>query len=121
MRLNPDCIRDILLYIEENTNSKKPYIVFKTICLALDYDADTIDYHIRKLDSANLFDDVAYGNNTISCISSLSWEGHSYIDNIRDPKVWKSIKKSTGKFASISMPILVQLAANHITKLLPFN
>ena len=118
MRLIPDCIRDILLYVEENTDSDRESVDFKNLCDSLNYDKNTLDYHIRKLHSAELFDEVYYASNAIIFISSLSWNGHCYVDNIRDSKAWNLTKKATSKVSSVSMPILIEVAASIIKKLI---
>ena len=118
MRLNHDCIRDILLYIEDNTESVSIVIDFCDLCSHLNYEQTILDYHIRKLDQANLFDDVAYSDDTIEYISSLSWNGHNYASNVRDPKVWNGIKKSLGTISSVSLPILMKYSSDYLIKLL---
>ena len=118
MRLNPDCIRDILLYVEENTDSERNCVEFSDICEALKFDMNTLDYHIRKLHSAELFDDVYYSDDTIDFVTSLSWEGHSYTDNIRDSKAWSMTKSATSKVSSVSVSILSEIAATMVKKLI---
>lgn len=124
MKLNHDCIRDILLFTEEI-----PYMedtlgikIFDSKRLKK-YSKDEINYAISKLgnDDAKLIigyvkivSDVPF----ITSISSLTFEGHKYLDNIRDPKVWAESKKISSKFSSVSIEIMSSIASNVITKML---
>ena len=113
MRLNHDCIRDILLYVESNTDDEKICISSKELITALSqYDKNTLFYHIRRMDTAELFDNVYYSEDEPDLISNLSWTGHNYIDNIRDDKIWNKTKAAASKLVSVSFPILIQKAAD---------
>ncbi|WP_058953190.1 DUF2513 domain-containing protein [Clostridium tyrobutyricum] len=112
MRLNHDCIRDILLYIEENITDSKPIIEADEILAYLQhkYDIDTINYHIRQIDKAKLVDKVSYAENVPYFICDLSWDGHVYVDNIRDNKIWNKLKDATKHLTSVSLPVLIEKA-----------
>ena len=115
MRLNPDCIRDILLYVEKNTTYEYPFISAEDLISRLkQYDRDTINYHIKIVHEGNLIDTVNYRNNLPLDISSLSWKGHEYIDTIRDDRIWEKLKDSTKDIASVSLPLLIKLAEDVI-------
>lgn len=121
MKLNNDCIRDILLFIESNTDFEKLFIDPDALVNSLQsYDKNTIYYHIRMISQANLVDNVLFAGNEPYTISSLSWEGHQYLDNIRDDKVWKLLKEKTNQLSSVSLKILISLAPKLIEKYL-FN
>lgn len=111
MRLNHDCIRDILLFVEENTDDIKESVSSDELLESLPYDKNTLFYHIRRMDDANLFDDVDYFGDGIGLVSNLSWNGHCYIDNIRDLTIWEKVKSSANKLVSVSLPILIEKAA----------
>lgn len=122
MRLDHDCIRDILLYVEENINEQNNRIAVGSLIKNMDskYDAYTIKYHIIQLNQAGMFTHVTIPDgNTPLLIMDLSWEGHSYVDNIRDNKVWSKVKSSTKTLASISMPILIEYAKTVAMSFLP--
>ena len=122
MRLNPDCIRDILLYVEENINEQNNSINVGNLISNMNskYDAYIINYHIIQLNQAQLFTHVVIDDGNIPLrIVDLSWEGHHYLNNIRDNKVWSKIKTSTKGLASISMPLLVKYAETVAMSFLP--
>lgn len=111
MKLDNDCIRDILLYIEENTTDENCFVSVNKLKSDLSkYSSDTINYHIRQIHQANLVDTVGYGDGVPQDISNLSWEGNIYIANIRDNKVWSIVKEKTKNVASVSFPIIIELA-----------
>lgn len=119
MRLNNDCIRDILLYVEKNTTYEYPFISAEDLISRLkEYDEDTINYHITKAHQGGLIDVINYRNKVPLDVSFLSWKGHEYIDAIRDDKVWEKLKNSTKDIASVSLPILVKLSEDVIKSLL---
>jgi len=119
MRLNNDCIRDILLYLEANTSFEKEIINVDTLVNNLSkYDKDVVYYHIKMISQASLVDNVLFAGDEPYTISSLSWEGHQYLDNIRDDKVWKMLKDSASKLPSVSLKVLVSLAPKLIEKYL---
>ncbi|MGU8893413.1 DUF2513 domain-containing protein [Clostridium perfringens] len=115
MRLNPDCIRDILLFVESNTDYEKECVSLDELLSELPYNKNTLSYHISKMDSAELFEEVYYSGDGIDLISSLSWIGHTYLDNIRDDSVWIKTKSALGKLSSVGLPILIQKAADIAT------
>ncbi|MEG0255911.1 MULTISPECIES: DUF2513 domain-containing protein [Lactobacillales] len=127
MKLSHDCIRDILLFTEEI-----PYMehltgtkIFKSERLKK-YSEDEINYAISKLGNEdaqliNGFVKIASGKPYLTSISSLTFTGHNYLDNIRDPKVWSESKRISAKFTSVSIEIMTTIASNVITKMLNFD
>lgn len=53
MKLNQDCIRDILLFIESND---KDVVSVDELLVSLPYDKDTIIYHINEMKNLGLFE-----------------------------------------------------------------
>ncbi|HBJ1648221.1 TPA: DUF2513 domain-containing protein [Clostridium botulinum] len=118
MQLNNDCIRDILLYIEANTDFNHKFTDISKMLNFLSYDENTLYYHIHMISQADLVERVISGDMKPLKVSSLSWEGHQYLDNIRDNKIWSIIKDNTSKLSSVSLKILVSLAPKIIEKYL---
>lgn len=50
-------------------------------------------------------------------ITSLTWSGHQFLDNIRDDGVWKDTKKIISKFSSVSLGLVGSIASQVITSL----
>lgn len=108
MQLNNDCIRDIMLYIEANTNPSNLIIMVTPLLKELNkYDEDTLYYHILQISNAGF---IKPARAKAEMISDLTWNGHQYLDNIRDDKVWNVLKDKASKLSSVSLQVLVQLA-----------
>lgn len=110
-RLDHDCIRDIMLFIEENTTYKNTFIDMQDIIVGLKdkYNEDCVDYHCRLIDSAGFISSSLYLDGTGE-FSGFSWDGHQYLDNIRDPKAWDMLKNGTIGLSSMSLEVVRDLA-----------
>lgn len=119
MRLNNDCIRDILLYLEENITYDISCIRFDSLSSSLNsYTPDTLRYHINQLYNAGLIDKPEYWDDGPQILNDLTWEGHQFVNDIRDDKVWRSIKEKCNSIKSVSMPFLVSMAPTVLEKLI---
>ncbi|EGO2515536.1 hypothetical protein Q9Q_01568 [Enterococcus faecalis EnGen0078] len=124
MKLSHDCIRDILLFSESLPYNEPAFgdKIFKSDLLKK-YSSEEINYAVSKLgdDDAQLIKGyVKFASNKpyMTYISSLTFDGHKYLDNIRDPKIWKESKKISSKLASVSIDIMSEIAAKVVTKTL---
>lgn len=118
MKLNNDCVRDLLLYIEENSDLLD-YIDMNQIKIN-SWTSEDIIYTSLKLKEAGYINakidqtfDGYYG-----IIKSLTWSGHKFLDNIRDDNVWKTTKGIISKFSSVSLGIVEKIASQVITNLI---
>lgn len=121
MRLNYDCVRDILLYIEDNTDYENDYVSSDELLTNLSYDKNTLFYHLDMISQAELVNDVFYAEDEPQEVSRLSWEGHQYLDNIRDNGIWKIVKEKTNCVGSLSLKLLIPLAESVIKQKLGLN
>lgn len=122
MKLDRDCVRQLLLSTEE-----LPY----EYMLTLDdfnenedlskFGFESCIYVTEKLIEAGFINGkVTYADNGVYDlrIKSLTWDGHQFLDNIRDDGVWKSAKQVTSKFSSVSLSMLGTIAASIISKMI---
>ncbi len=116
MRLNYNCIRDILLYVEDNTTFENNAIdaTELTDYFKDKYEVGTIYYHIKMIAQANFVDDVTWSNGEPEDISCLSWEGHQYLDSIRDDSIWQSVTEKIKPLKSIPLEMIVPIATEFI-------
>ena len=95
MKLNPDCIRDILLAVEEIPDINHHWRFDKETVPELlpNYSFDEVMYHIRQC-QLNEFFFQASGNITGTCytISDLSPKGHEFLANIRNDSFYNKVK-----------------------------
>ncbi|MYU81542.1 DUF2513 domain-containing protein [Ligilactobacillus salivarius] len=117
MRLNPDCIRDILLVVEEKSSFSN-FVWFedlKNSNLVEKYDFETIFYHIRQSFEAGLLLDVKRFAGGNFYIKDLSPKGHEFLANIRKDNNWSKTKEIANKVGSFSLKTLITIASNVVT------
>lgn len=121
MKLNPDCVRDILLTTEDTTgyNEYLEYPAELSRCpLLQDYSDNEIRYHIIQCVKSNLLEarreDLA-GNIEIS---DLTPKGHEFLANIRSDNVWNKTKNIAYKMGSFSISTLTNIATGVLTELI---
>ncbi|WP_186333635.1 DUF2513 domain-containing protein [Paenibacillus xylanexedens] len=122
MKLNKECIRNLLLAIESepfgNSITKHD---FKNNDFLKDHSFEEVVYTIQKLIEAKYINaEILYAGDEIHnfFISSLTWDGHQFLDNIRDDGVWKKSKDIANKFSSISVSMLSNIASNVISQMI---
>ncbi len=115
MRLNNDCVRDLLLTIEEEVGIDE-YISIENTQIK-DYSSDDLLYTALKLQEAGYINakvtNCLDGSVSVD-IFSLTWDGHKFLDNIRDNEVWSKTKSIVAKFSSVSLGIVSNVAAQVI-------
>lgn len=115
MKLNFDTVRTVLLEIEEKTDLDNSLIYEKSST------NPDIFYTLLKLDEAQLINstDVKTWIGVIQIeVKSLTYEGHKFLDTIRDPKVVKLTKDKVKNFSSVSIDIFSKVASQIILNLL---
>lgn len=112
MKLIHDCVRDVMIYAEDNLRPKN---TINTTSIKLDcYDSEDVKYTCLKLIEAG----YVTGHHDILgnvVITDITYNGHIFLDSIRDDGVWKETKSKISKIASVSLPIIQQVAAAIIT------
>lgn len=100
MKLNHDCVRDVLLFVEEEQRpgiflhlndfisiQDKDTSTKKRLSM---YDAETIKYTLMKLHETGYLKDnlsIISGRLVEYSTGALTWEGHKFLDTIRDQKI----------------------------------
>ena len=104
MKLNPDCVRDILLVVEECES-----VIFPNNYPKLNkYTYDEIMYHVKQCDNADLFNccrkyvDGGYG------ILDLSPKGHDFLAKVRNDTIWTKFKSHISSIGIGSVLSLVE-------------
>lgn len=109
MKLNKDCVRDILIYIEEKSvyeeigmGKKRLHIVsFDELCKSnsIDHGNDIINYALEKMEEHNLikFNSNKNHSSIDRCfinyhISEITNKGHEFLDNVKNLEHWNKIK-----------------------------
>lgn len=99
MKLNYDCVRDVMLYLEENLIFGNP---IRDTNINLNYDIKEIRYSLLKLHEINYLDGSVskYMNGDYSVITTdITFYGHKFIGEIQSDTIWdktKSVSKDLG-------------------------
>lgn len=111
MRLNPDCLRGILLTAEELCSDDVAWSYSKDHCdsaYLTSFSHSEIIYHIRQSEAACLLKKVSYyEDGKCAIIYDLTPKGHEFLANIREDSLWQKVLK---KASSASLPILIDAA-----------
>lgn len=118
MRLNHDCVRALLLYLEDHLDVYDELYV-KTIDLPK-YSIDDVIYTAKKLKEAGYitYTSLSADDETEIYITGITWEGHTFLDSIRDNEVWRKTKGFIAKFASVSLSFTADVASQVIATML---
>lgn len=123
MKLNHDCVRDSLLVIERDfsLNEMVRLNEFEKTPDLAKYSRDELLYCLSKLYEANFIH--AKEIRTVEglqdiFIQELTWEGHAFLDNIRDPKVWKMVREKVSFLKSVSIPVTAELGSKIVKNFL---
>lgn len=119
MKLNIDCVRDILIYLEENLSYNSE---IDACDIELEkYDSNEILYCISLLYDAGYIKAITAHTFTrpVYIIQSLTFQGHDLLDKIRDKSTWMKIKSKISNItSSISLSLLNSVATTIITDML---
>lgn len=122
MRLNPDCIRAILLTVEEKCDFLTPWEYEEEnvdSSYLAEYSHEEIVYHIRQCQNSNLVSNVHYYDAGLSVlISDLTPAGHQFLADIRNDNNWNKTKEIAKSVGSSSIETLKQVASGVITSLI---
>lgn len=121
MRLNPECIRDILLAVEGSTDCNS---IFRYSCdegnhpKLAKYSHNEIYYHMKQCDASGyFFGFTPCDGGDFVIIRDLSPAGHEFLANIRSENVWGKTKAIASDIGSTSIGVLSQIASNVLTEL----
>lgn len=120
MKLNPDCVRDVLLWLEENLkinddNSFKIVRRSEIVNGLPKYDEKDIYYTIYNLFQIKYIEGtfalLPSGAPKICEIHNITWHGHQFLNNIRPITVWDATKSGAKKLGIMSMSALSTIAS----------
>ena len=119
MKLNPDCIRDVLLHLEENLKIKEGHkfteINLNQLKEALPkYEENDIFYSVYNLHQIRFIEgrisDVSNMKMFFCEINNITWNGHQFLNTIRPKSIWDATKSGASKLGIMSMHALSTIA-----------
>ena len=129
MKLNYDCVRSVLLTVEKSKTIDEELninpVTVETIFEQLPkYEDSEILYTIEKLKEAGYINAAlhfAAGHFIDGTVSSITYSGHEYLDNIREPEVWRKVKTMLINAGATTLPLISQAAQMLIGSQLTVN
>lgn len=118
MKLNLDCVREVLLFLEdqdfvvinEDGDFKWTEIGIGEVCNALPhYDPEDIFYTLYQLSEADLIDCTSVpGDDSVILfeVNCITFYGHEYLEGIRDSRRWAAIKTAAEKVGNMSLKVV---------------
>lgn len=119
MKRDMDLIRELLLAIEKQDENPDGWIDFDQLGLS-DYPLKMLSYHVMLLKQAGLVEaqDFADPNpdGFLWLPKTITWNGHEFLDTIRDPEIWRRTRESARRAGGFSLDIVKGLAKGFIRK-----
>ncbi|MCC9021743.1 DUF2513 domain-containing protein [Bacillus nakamurai] len=125
MKLNHEVVRNVLLTVEEHIGDRQKVDVndLAKFPLLEKYEIQDIKYTVRKLKEARFLNVLITGTKDMEWIEieSLTYQGHEFLDNIRESGIWSETKGLASKVGSASLTILSEVAASIVKAKLGLN
>lgn len=88
MERDMDLVRDLLLLIEQSDDSKM-------LTVPEEWDKYIVACHLKILEQAGFIvnNTTWAGNKPIVLYASLTWDGHEFLDSIKNDNVWHKTKE----------------------------
>lgn len=122
MKLNLDCIRAVMLAIEskhritidDDNNADIGTIWFDELYSDLkNFSKEDIFYSLYNLDQAGYVNTTLVDGDshiTFCAVNYMTYEGHEFLEKIRDSKRWKFVKAAGGAVRNFSLDAINQIA-----------
>lgn len=120
MKLNINCMRDLLLYLEDwlvlteelEYKGLGLYEIHQSGAL-MKYTLPEIAYTISKMKEAGFLNAaIDYGSDCINIIevTSLTYDGHQFLDTVRPQSTWDKIRSISEKTGLKSVKAIMEIA-----------
>jgi len=114
MKLDPNCIRDILLTVEEWSNGINAITIhrdnYKDYDLLEKYDYLVLNYHLTACKDDGLFKDDMSGFDPVHIFFDLSPKGREILDGMRSDTRFEKFKKTVKEVGIASIPAFLEIA-----------
>ncbi|MBW7475958.1 DUF2513 domain-containing protein [Paenibacillus oenotherae] len=117
MKLNPDCIRAILLTVEDESGYDREsdfYIPLSKPRLT-DFSYEEVFYHIDQCRMSGLVTRVRKTMNPSYHVEDLTPTGHAFLADIRSDTNWNKTKEIAKNVGSFSLDALTKIAVGVVT------
>lgn len=126
MKLNPDCVRDTLLYLEEQLTINCKNNNFESITLHQltegmlqkykdKYSEEDIWYTVYNLKQIRFIErriNDAKNHKMMFCdIENITWYGHQFLSSVRPDTIWEATKKKAKEIGGMSISSLSMVSS----------
>lgn len=130
MKLDHNCVRDILLFLEsapyitENLDGEMEFtgVWLDSVCEAIPkYSKETIFYTLFELDNGSyisLSSQEADGAITNCCVDYITYAGHEFLNTIRANPTWEKTLNIAGEIGNFGLRTLEKIAEGVATAII---
>jgi hypothetical protein len=125
MKRDMDLIRELLLRIEAGEDSFKPQPretsrpeTREEAWAALEEAEEKLREHLKLLQERGLIEAVHYLDGEV-LVDRLTWEGHDFLESVRDPEIWRKTKSGVQRVGNASIEFVWEIAkayGKHVVK-----
>ena len=105
MKRDMDLVRDLLLAIEDGLDK----LDFKQGLPGKDYTAEQLRHHFQIMTEYGLIKEEGTLLGGPVYIEGLTWEGHDFVDTLRDPEIYKHAKSAAATVGGVGFKALVEI------------
>jgi len=120
MKLNPDCIRDVLLQVEKQQYMEE--LPIDTLCRNLtEYSNEEIEYTCLKLEEAGFLELNGVkldGGIILHSVEDITFAGHQFLADVREEPIWKTTKAVVKKTGASSLSTITQIACGVVSAII---
>jgi hypothetical protein len=117
MTRDMDLVRTLLIQIAADPKYDGPssYHVMADDFVIEGFGYEEIDYHLGLMIEAGLLHGQRMGSPGF-VMKGPTWEGHEFLDTVRDPEVWAKTKKGAAAAGGFTIDLLKDLAKGLVKK-----
>ncbi|WP_158268286.1 DUF2513 domain-containing protein [Paenisporosarcina sp. OV554] len=113
MKRDLNLVRELFLIIESNDGNSE-------LKLPVEWDRENVAYHLKIMDQAGYINNNTKwaGDRPFWIYASLTWEGHEFLDSIKNDTIWdktkEGIKKKGFELGSVPLAVIKEYATMQI-------
>lgn len=112
MKLDINCVRDILLELEEFPMGHQPFDAFKQSIQK--HGSDNVLYTLYKLDEAEYINSEIYLDESgfPHCIAvyNMTFKGHEFLNSVRSPGIWDQLSGAASEGGTACLKVIGDIA-----------
>jgi hypothetical protein len=111
-----DLIREILAKVEADPRLNGSHFTVFSPSDFPGHSQEELAYHIDLLFEADFVKGIATLDAPAAAISRLTWQGHEFLADTRDPDVWGKVKERTKGLTEVGITLAWELAKAELKK-----